>query len=177
MRYTTVIDISEIPDVYRNQNARIIYLHLALKSGYHDNDRDRITTSIRRIAYETGTTVSAVRHTLHLLEKAQLIARDGETWTVKKWTVVEPPTPRTQKTVDRQASNLGERWEREKREAEQKNREYQEKVLAAVRASSKEELQTWLSELQDRRSLAHHGVRMYANQANIEWLKKIIEKT
>lgn len=50
MRYTTIVDISEYASLYRNHNARLVYLHLALRSGYHDNDRDLIDVSVRRLA-------------------------------------------------------------------------------------------------------------------------------
>ena len=69
MRYTTIIDIRDFPELYRNQNLRLLYLHLVLKSGYHDDDRDQVHTSIRRLGYETGLTVSAVRHGLAMLKK------------------------------------------------------------------------------------------------------------
>ena len=74
MRYTTIIDISEIQPIYRNVNARLVYLHLVLKSGYHDNDRDLVSISLRRIAAEVGLTLSATRHAISQLEKAQLLS-------------------------------------------------------------------------------------------------------
>lgn len=85
MRYTTVIDVSEIREVYRNHTARLVYLHMTLKAGYHDADRDIVRLSIRRLAEDVGVTVSAVRHALKLLEKEQLIRRSGDCWIVKKW--------------------------------------------------------------------------------------------
>ena len=85
MRYTTVIDISDIQEIYRNPVARLIYLHMSLKAGYHDADRDLANISIRRLSADVGATVSAVRHALRLLERQSLISRDGSCWRVKKW--------------------------------------------------------------------------------------------
>lgn len=94
MRYTTLIDISEIPAVYRNINARIVYLHLALKAGYHDDDRDICRLSIRSIAYDSGVTVSAARNALTQLQKAGLVARQGDCWVIRKWLPEQTVSPR-----------------------------------------------------------------------------------
>ena len=94
MRYTTVIDISEMPSVYRNVNVRLLYFHMVLKSGWHDIDRDLLPTSIRRLAADVGLSISAVRHALHVLETAGLIQRNGEVYHVKKWILEQTVTPR-----------------------------------------------------------------------------------
>lgn len=116
MRYTTVIDISEIPEVYRNTQARILYLHLALRSGYHDDDRDQVVTSIRRCALETGMSTSACRHAIRQLERAQLLSRNGGTWKVKKWVQEAAVTPRakTKRAMEEQIQRL----ERQRQEAQ-----------------------------------------------------------
>lgn len=91
MRYTTIIDITEVGEVYRNRNSRLVYLHLCLKSGYRTDDRDRIRISIRRLAWEVGVTSSAARYALQQLEKAQLITyTEGGTIEVVKFIVPEP---------------------------------------------------------------------------------------
>ena len=77
MRYTTIIDISQMGEIYRNQNVRLIYLHLALRSGYHDDDRDLTDISLRRLSMEAGLTVSATRHAIRILTKAGLLKRQG----------------------------------------------------------------------------------------------------
>lgn len=105
MRYTTVIDIREVKECYRNINARLIYLHLALMAGWHDTDRDLVDISIRGIAYTLGLSLSATRHALKQLEKGKLIKRQGTLWWVRKWELEEEPSrrPRTkkeQKTID-----------------------------------------------------------------------------
>lgn len=171
MRYTTVIDISELPDVYRNVNARLLYLHIALKSGYHDDDRDQITTSVRRAAADTGMTLSAARHALAVLEAHGLLDRTGERWRVKKWVVAELPTPRTQRTAAKDGSgqNLN-------KQLDQQVEEYRQRVYSAVRSMTREELSAWLQELEEGRALRHYGVQLSANKQNIEWLKRVIER-
>lgn len=110
MRYTTIIDITEQPAVYRNHNARLVYLHMVLKSGWHDNDRDIIEISIRSLAAAVGLTVSAVRHAMVVLERAGMIKKQGTVWTVRKWIIEETPTPRPRtKQQQRQLDAMAER--------------------------------------------------------------------
>jgi hypothetical protein len=122
MRYTTIIDISQMGEIYRNQNVRLIYLHLVLRSGYHDDDRDLTDISLRRLSMEAGLTVSATRHAIRILMKAGLLKRQGMTWTVLKW-VMTPEITSRQKTgkAARQAAEAEER-ERQQRAYELKNR-------------------------------------------------------
>lgn len=115
MRYTTVIDISELPEIYRNMTARLIYMHMSLKAGYHDSDRDLVTLSIRRVAAEVGVTVSATRHALHLLERAGLLTREGQLWRVRKW--VEEQTITTRAKTKREMQEQIQRLERLKQQA------------------------------------------------------------
>ncbi len=112
MRYTTIIDITEYPDIYRNPNARFMYLHMVLKSGYHDDDRDQYRQSIRRIGYDLGMTLSAVRHSLKVLERAGLIVHENGCFYVKKFVLEKSITPRI-------------RSEKKKKEAENLERERQ----------------------------------------------------
>ena len=127
MRYTTVIDISEIPGLYRSQNARLTYVHLALRCGYHDTDRDIADISVRRLALEVGVSVSAVRHALRLLERFKLIEKQGNVWVVKKWIPAETITPRKQA-------------ERAQKQAERaKERETERQSMESLRAREDEE--------------------------------------
>ena len=133
MRYTTIIDISEIPAIYRNVNARLVYLHLVLKSGYHDHDRDLVTMSLRRIVAETGLSLSAVRHAVSMLEKAHLLSRQGPFWLVKKWIIEQKistraRTARQQKQIEIEAER---RIENEKREREAEIEKQRREALAA----------------------------------------------
>lgn len=110
MRYTTIIDLSEFPAVYRNKNVRLVYLHLVLKSGYHDNDRDLIDISIRNLAWSVGLSVSATRHALHILEQARMIKRAGPLWHVRKFIIEQEITPRakTAKEAKKKAAAAAE---------------------------------------------------------------------
>ena len=111
MRYTTLIDISELP-IYRNVNCRLVYLHLTLKAGYHDSDRDIVLTSIRRLAADVGITDAACRHAISQLEQAQLLTRTGGVWMVKKWLLQMEPittratTKRQQRAAEAEAAHL-----------------------------------------------------------------------
>ena len=122
MRYTTIIDISQMGEIYRNPNVRLVYLHLVLKSGYHDDDRDLTDISLRRLSMEAGLTVSATRHAIRILTKSGLLKRQGRTWTVLKW-VMTPEITSRQKTgkAARQVAEAEER-ERQQRAFELKNR-------------------------------------------------------
>lgn len=126
MRYTTVIDISELPEIYRNMTARLIYVHMSLKAGYHDSDRDLVTLSIRRLSAEVGVTVSATRHALHLLERSGLISREGQLWRVKKW--VEEQTITTRAKTKREMQEQIQRLERQRQQVilEQQHQEHQQ---------------------------------------------------
>lgn len=96
MRYTTIIDLREWPQAYRNINIRLVYYHLAMVAGYHDYNRDVTEISVRSLAADTGCTVSAVRHALHILEALQLIKRKGRATYVRKWLTTPKTTPRKQ---------------------------------------------------------------------------------
>lgn len=133
MRYTTIIDISEISPVYRNINARLVYLHLVLKSGYHDHDRDLVSMSLRRIAAETGLSLSAVRHAVSMLEKSNLLTRQGPFWFVKKWIIEQKistraRTARQQKQIEIEAEK---RRQDEKREREAEIEKQRREQIAA----------------------------------------------
>lgn len=172
MRYTTIIDITEVPGIYRNKNSRLVYLHLALRSGYHDNDRDLIDISIRNLSMAVGLSVSATRHALACLEREKLISRDGTRWRILKWVVADLPTPRRQSKNAKAAAdstNYGEKMDKQLEE-------HRQKVYNAVRMCSKEQLETWLKELEEGRSLRHYGAAIAPNQDNIKWMRNVIKR-
>lgn len=171
MRYTTIIDISDLRDIYRNKNAVLVYLHMALKAGYHDSDRDTLEISIRTLSAQTGVTVSAVRHALMVLQAYGLLSREGIKWRVKKWLLEQPISPRQKATTaaaGTQDARLGER-------AQQEALEYQRKVQEALRACSLQELQTWLQELQNGQTRRHRGIYIKACEQNVQWLDNYIK--
>ena len=102
MRYTTVIDISEIPEIYRNKNVCRLYFHLCLKAGYHDDDRDVVKLSIRGMAYETGLSLSAIRNAISQLLKHGLLEKTADSLKVRKFVVEMPISKRarTRKEID-----------------------------------------------------------------------------
>ena len=126
MRYTTVIDISEISEIYKNPTARLLYLHMSLKAGYHDVDRDLVRLSIRRLSADVGVTVSATRHALHQLERVGLLTREGELWRVKKW--VEEQQITTRAKTKREMQEQIQRLERQRQQVilEQQHQEHQQ---------------------------------------------------
>lgn len=108
MRYTTIVDITETEEVYRNPNTRLVYLHLVLKSGYRTDDRDRIRISLRRLAWEVGITIAAARYALKALERAALLSyTEGGTIEVVKFVIPEPyaqrPSAKTPKAAPQAA--------------------------------------------------------------------------
>lgn len=138
MRYTTVIDISEYPSLYKNHNVRLVYLHMSLKCGYHDDDKDLLDMSIRQLAYSAGLTVSATRHALSLLQRAGLLEKVGALWSVKKWQPSISITPRanvrvSQKDID--AAQDRRKNEQHLDEERTKARREREKNLAQGKTS------------------------------------------
>lgn len=121
MRYTTVIDISEAPKLYRNKNTRLVYLHLVLKSGYHDHDRDMARISVRELAWQTGLSVAAVRNATAQLIKWQLLRREGDMWHVRKWVPQQPISerPKSKRQTAQAALEAERRAQNERREREQ----------------------------------------------------------
>lgn len=170
MRYTTLIDITEQPQVYANHHARLLYLHMALRAGYRDEDRDLLAISIRRLAMDCGLSVSATRHALAVLAKAGLIARADKGWRVLKWMAAPPPTPRTQKAARKAAAagagRIGDEIERERAD-------WERRVMEAVRSCTREQLLQWAQELDEGRSIKHCGINLNANQDNVRWLREI----
>lgn len=171
MRYTTIIDISEFPQVYKNMNARLIYMHMALKSGYHADDKDRIYTSIRRIALSLDITVSATRHALAQLESVKLISRIDGGWAVKKWVLESFPTKE-------QVKKKTAAQEEKARAQEDERKQWLNDLNDAVTSSTREELQDWLNAIikaAPGRRVYHRGARLWHCQEHIEWLTKIIK--
>lgn len=172
MRYTTIIDLSEFAAIYRNANCRLLYLHMAIKSGYHDEDRDILRCSIRALAADSGLSVAAVRHALKMLEREKLVTRIDGGWRVLKWVVAAQPTPRVQ--PPKQAAKAAASTKDLAAKMDAQIEEARQRVYAAVRIMTREELEAWLTELQHGQNKRHHGAYINPNKANIEWLQKVI---
>lgn len=133
MRYTTIIDITQCQEIYKNKNIRLLYLHLALRSGYHDHDRDLLRCSIRTLSAETGLSIAAVRNALRQLEKWQLVKRQGEMLNVRKWVPEQAISKRQSSARQQQAAALkaSREIDQERREREAEIERIRRETLAA----------------------------------------------
>lgn len=172
MRYTTIIDITEIRAVWANPNTTRLYVYLCLKCGYRDDDRDIIDVSLHRLEADTGLTFSAVRNALRQLQKVGLVTREADAWRVKKWCMQAATSPRPKRNQAVASGQTGDIA----RQAEEQLEERRRMILKVVSEVSREELVEWIAELEDRRSLRHHGAYVPANNAWIEWMKNQLEK-
>lgn len=68
MRYTTVLDIREWPSVYASTSARLLYLHICLAARYEGKANGLLYTTYRKLADDSGLTLSATRFALKKLE-------------------------------------------------------------------------------------------------------------
>lgn len=171
MRYTTAIDITELPQVYRNVNARLLYLHMTLKCGYHDDDRDLLDASIRTLAADVGITIAATRHALVVLERAHLVSKEGAKWRVTKWLMSPEVTKRVGKKKSQEAAQDATLARQFEQEAEDNMRRMDE----AIRRMSTQELRQWVAELRRGESEYHGRWKLKVHPKNIEYLQHIIE--
>lgn len=130
MRYTTIIDISEIGILYNNINCRLLYLHLCLKSGFHDFDRDLYKNSLRGLANDVGITLSACRNSIKMLKECGLLTISEGVFEVKKFVLTESITKRErtrkgkeQKEAALERQRIEEAYAEEEREREAANAE------------------------------------------------------
>ena len=134
MRYTTIIDISQVPAIYKSENLRLVYLHLCLTCGYHDDDKGLLRQSLRQMASEVGCTMSALRHALKQLEKWQLVKRYRGKLYVRNWCEERPittPARRTRKAKADQAEQTRvDEHRRHQEELERNLRETREGAVA-----------------------------------------------
>lgn len=167
MRYTTVIDITDFPQIYRNIHARLVYIHMSLKAGYHDDDRDICRLSIRSLAADVGITVSATRNALLQLEKSGLISKSSDCWIVKKWVLQESLTPRTQKTASNKDSKLSTEIRKNDQELEERTRQ----ITEWVRSSTREQIQELVTKLENGKMARINGQRVYPSAQSIQWFE------
>ena len=142
MRYTTIIDIREIPEVYRNQNVRLLYLHLCLLAGYHDNDRDLVRISVRNLATSSGLTVSATRHAVKILVKWKILRVKGSIYRVRKYIEEGTITPRAR---TRKAAQVAENAKIEAADAmtREQSEEQSKAALETIYAQGKTPFMVW----------------------------------
>lgn len=124
MRYTTIIDVTECPQIYSCMSARLIYLHLVLKAGWGQRNLDYYACSIRSLQGDLGMTFAAVRHGLAVLEKYGMIRRGPGGCYVRKY--CNPTQPGARKLTRRQQAAEEQRQrEQEMLEAARRERELQ----------------------------------------------------
>lgn len=145
MRYTTIIDITEFPTLYKNQATRLVYLHLCLRSGYHDYDRDVSTLSIRKIAFDTGLTVAAVRNALDQLAKFQMIKRNGQLTKVRKF-IIEQPISKRAKTAKQAAAEKVTEQRKEIERQQQEERRHRQAEVDKLRSEGKTSFMVYYEE-------------------------------
>lgn len=166
MRYTTIIDVTEIPDIWRNPNVTRLYFYMAMRCGYHDDDRDQLRISIRNLAYAAGLTLSACRHALKVLQKFELVSPMEDHYQVKKFLLETKPTSRTQRSTGAGGTII---------EVEKSEQDLRLKAIKkAVKSCSRQEAVAWLDELQNGIVKTHYGAQIPATQEWIKWLSKLI---
>lgn len=71
MRYTTILDLRDIPELYKSHNVRLVYLHLTLRAYYdkkkHGELVDCCWVALRQLAEEVGITPSECHTALNKL--------------------------------------------------------------------------------------------------------------
>ena len=172
MRYTTLIDIRDFPTVWRNNNTTRLYVHMVLACGFHDEDRDQLKASVRGLAASAGLTVAAVRNGLAQLIKAGLVKRNGDTWTVVKWVAQTKPTPRQQAKAKAAGTDVNDLARREEEEC----REFERQVIQAVADMTVDEVEAWVGELKEGRSLRHRGLYVPKSQGAIKWMEQLLNR-
>ncbi len=148
MRYTTIIDITEIPQISKNRNAVDIYVTACLKCGYHDYDRDCWRRSYRDIADDLGITLSACRHALATLEKYHLITREDDHWRVTKYVETQTISKRPKKSSAADSAAAQEREAASARMREEAALRAAEK--ARVAAGGKTQYQLYIDTLKEK---------------------------
>lgn len=175
MRYTTIVDIRELP-LYRNPSVRQLYLHLVLLSGYHDSDLDRVSVSVRGLASQTGLTISAVRHALDVMAKAGLVRREGGALMVTKYVLKDGIPKRARTKKEQQEQQLSR--EREQQEVESKRREIQEQNEVIMTQFTLDDLIEWSEDLKTKRPgniCYHKGCKCRNDDKGREYLAKWID--
>lgn len=169
MRYTTVIDLTEFPEIWRNPNATRLYFFMSMKCGYHDDDRDLLKISLRSLAAQASLTFSATRHALKVLESFKLVTQEKEAWRVTKFILDKKPTSRTQKNTAPMADEAAER----QRQAELKKEEETRKKGEYLHAASVDHCRKIIEALKEkRRSISINGIIFYPSEIrNLEdWI-------
>lgn len=162
MRYTTIIDITEMRRVWMNPNTSRLYMYLCMKSGYHDDDRDVIRQSGRTLALDTGLSYSAVRNAMLQLLKCGLIRKDGQSLKVVKFVVEQSISRRPRKRTE---IDHGTAVHEEARERELELERERKKRLQANEPSGYEQ---YIAKLKKRASEGDEEARRLLKHYNVK---------
>lgn len=148
MRYTPIIDITTIPELWGNNNIVRLYYYMAMVAGYHAQDMDIVDISIRTLALRVGITVSATRNALRQLAKYHLITRQGNLWKVMKVIPGQTYTKRKkQPTTEQQAA---ERQREQLITAQAEERARHDAEMQSYRDKGTNALEVYLEDLKRR---------------------------
>ena len=171
MRYTTLIDITEYPSIWRNNNAIKLYVYMTLKCGYHDDDRDMIKAGYRTLAAATGMTTEACRHALKMLQREGLLSRDGDSWRVTKFVLERKITKRALKSVGVIETDEEARQKQEAKEAAERTKEEKYNAIRKdLTSRTDEELMHMLATIDAGKEIEAAGMRLAADDG---WKKSI----
>lgn len=172
MRYTTVIDISEMSDIYRNPAAVRVYIHMALNCGYHDYDRDIYTGSIRRLMADLSLSLSATRHAIKALQHRNLVRLQGGVYVITKYIPSETITPRA-KTAKQAAQQEEAARRNEAQRSMETAHDDNRRQLEAIWAQGKS---SWMIFYENRQKLAQAGDQEAAKWCERNFLQYEKEK-
>lgn len=172
MRFTTLIDITEYPQIWKSQSATRLYILLTLKCGYHDDDRDLIRLSLHTMEAEAGLSFSAVRHALKILMKAGLLVKENDGFRVTKWCAEKKITERSKKT----GTAVTEESQAAVREAEQNRERLRRNRAEAISRCSAEQLRTWINEIESGTQKRHFGVLIPKSDDWLNYMKTQLEQ-
>ncbi len=164
MRYTTIIDITECPEIYRCLSAKLIYLHLVLKCGWGERNQDYMRCSIRSLEGDLGLTFAAVRHGLSVLEKRGMIKRAPGGYYIRKFCNPTKPGPRPLTRREQAAADARRRQQEE------------EKLIQAERAAAQAKLEAELQHIEDTRQKWRDGTYKPEDLKKYENIQKILGK-
>lgn len=180
MRYTTIIDITDIPQVYNNINATRVYLHLCLTCGFTADDMDTLRISYRQLAAQLNITLSAVRYSLNLLTRYHLITIEGNIITVRKYLpkAEYKDRPKTQQEFKDQEYRKKVKAEFEKSIEEAKNFEQEQEIENQRRKQQVEAFCQHYRSMQERADKGDLEAQQYINKPTVKlryetWTKSL----
>lgn len=170
MRYTTIIDITDIPQVYNNINATRVYLHLCLTCGFTADDMDTIRISYRQLAAQLSMTLAAVRHSLSLLIRYHLITIEDNIISVRKYLpkAEYKDRPKTQQAFKDEQFRKKVKADFEKSIEEAKNFEEEQKIENQRRKQQREAFCQHYKAMKERADKGDLEAQQYINKPTVK---------